>query len=100
MKAYQCQECQFETIAKPSFCPKCGGREINEFDAPTEGEVFSYTTIHVSPIELQDKVPYRVALVQLTDKLKVTAHLEQKITIGDKVKLREIKDKAYIFEPV
>lgn len=100
MKAYQCETCKFETITTPAFCPKCGGRQIKEFEAPDEGEVFSYTTIHVPPIEWQDKAPYHVALVQLTDRLKVTVHLEHKVEIGDKVKLREIKEQAYIFERV
>ena len=97
MKGYECEQCHYKSINKSSFCPKCGERSMAAIDVPKEGVIFSYTTIHASPEEFRHLAPYHVALVELEEGLKVTVLLEGRVTIGDKVKLREVKDKRFIF---
>ena len=63
-----------------------------------EGEVYSYTTIHFGPLEFAEYEPYQVVLVKLTERLKVTGFSTDLVDIGQKVKLKEIKNNALIFE--
>lgn len=101
MDAFRCGNCDYESITFKYYCPTCshaGG--LQKFSTVDEGEVYSYTTIHVAPPQFADEAPYQVVLVQLTDKLKVTGWMKEKVEIGDRVKLKELKDGRYVFEPV
>lgn len=97
MTGYQCVNCEYSSITETVFCPQCGHKGLNVIQVPTKGKVYSYTTIHVAPPEFISLAPYQVALVELTDHLKVTAFLEEDIKIGDEVFLKEIKNQKYIF---
>ena|SRR5690625_4214822 len=97
MTGFQCTNCHYESMTKTTFCPRCSKRDLVEMNVPTEGEVYSYTTIQVAPPEYAHLAPYQVALVQLTENLKVTAFLQDKVQIGDKVRLQEQTDHAFIF---
>lgn len=100
MKGYQCEHCQYETIATILFCPQCHQQAFQEKEFPHEGEVYSFTTIRVAPPEFVKYAPYNVALVSLTDKVKVTAFVQEKVNIGDRVQWKETRDQAYIFERI
>lgn len=97
MIGYRCTNCEHKSITKSIFCPKCRSKEIESFAAPTEGTVYSFTTIHIAPPEFVDLAPYHVALVELTEGLKVTAFLQDEVEIGDSVRFVEEKDQAFIF---
>lgn len=98
MKANKCSNCQYETIVELAFCPKCQQQAFKETTVPNEGTVYSYTTIRIAPPEYMEYAPYQVALVSLTDQLKVTAFIQEEVAIGDNVILKEIRDNAYVFE--
>lgn len=83
-----------------AFCPRCSSQQFEEIQVSDYGEVYSYTTIRVAPSEFIDVAPYQVALVQLTEQIKVTAFLKETVQIGDHVQFKEIKNKAIIFERV
>lgn len=97
MTGYECSNCKYESITATVFCPRCGNKGLTEINVPTEGEVYSYTTVHIAPPEFADLAPYQVVLVQLTKHLRVTAFLQGKVQIGDIVRLKEIRDQAFIF---
>jgi|SRR5699024_7708639 len=98
MRGYQCEHCQYKTMAAIRFCPHCHKQSFLEKDFPNNGEVYSYTTIHVAPPEFVQYAPYNVALISLTNNVKVTAFIQEEITIGDQVQWKENRDQAYIFE--
>lgn len=100
MVGFKCEKCHYESINKTTFCPNCGERNLFEMNVSDEGEIYSYTTIHFGPLEFVEYAPYQVALVQLTENLKVTGFLTEPVEIGQKVKLKEVKEKAFIFEAI
>lgn len=87
-------------MVEVAFCPRCRQQVFKEKDVPNIGEVYSFTTIRVAPPEFAGFAPYQVALVSLTDKLKITAFIQEDIAIGDRVILKEVREKAFVFEPV
>ncbi|MDQ0158123.1 Zn-ribbon domain-containing OB-fold protein [Alkalibacillus salilacus] len=97
MIAYQCINCGFQSVTKKYYCPECKGSKYEEVNVSDEGEVFSYTTIHIPPEEFTKYAPYQVVLVQLEDKLRVTGFMEVPVAIGDKVTFKEIREGAYVF---
>lgn len=98
MKGYQCGNCQYETMMNIVFCPTCGEQGFQEIDVPNEGTVYSYTTIRVPPPEFISKAPYQVALVELKERLKVTAFIQEEVHIGDTVVFEKVDDKAFVFK--
>ncbi len=100
MKGYQCTNCPYETMVEVAFCPQCRQQAFKEKEVPNIGEVYSFTTIRVAPPEFAVFAPYQVALVSLTDKLKITAFIQEDIAIGDSVILKEVREKAFVFKPV
>lgn len=97
MTGYECTNCHNESITKTIFCPRCGSKYIQSIDVPKIGKVYSFTTIYIAPPEYVDLAPYQIALVQLTEKLKITAFLQEEIRIGDSVGFKEMRNKAFIF---
>lgn len=98
MKGYQCSNCQYETMIAIRFCPKCRQQSFQEMTVPSEGIVYSFTTIRVAPPEYEAYAPYQVALVSLTNNLRVTAFMQEEIAIGDEVVFKEVRDSAFVFE--
>ncbi|MFD2044583.1 Zn-ribbon domain-containing OB-fold protein [Ornithinibacillus salinisoli] len=100
MKAYKCSECGYKSITKKYYCPECRATAYEIVDVSGDGTVYSYTTIHIAPPEFADLAPYQVVLIELSNKLKVTGFMKDKVNIGDKVTIKEIKDSTYVFEKV
>jgi len=98
MKGYQCKSCQFQTMSNIAFCPKCHKQTFAEITVPSEGTVYSFTTIRVAPPQFAGFAPYQIALVALNEQLHVTAFIQEEVNIGDKVVFKELRDKAYVFE--
>ena len=68
------------------------------FTLPTNGTVYSFTIIRVAPPEYVDFAPYTVALIQLTENLRITAFIQEAVSIGEKVRWKETKNQTFIFE--
>lgn len=98
MQAYQCSNCDFQSIKKEYYCPKCRSQEFSSITVSDVGTVYSYTTIHTPPPEFADFAPYHVVLIQMTDNLKVTGLMMERVEIGDNVAFQQVKDKAFMFE--
>src|SRR5699024_7471450 len=98
MKGYQCSNCQYETMMNLVFCPTCGKQGFQEIDVPNEGAVYSYTTIRVAPPEFISKAPHPVALVELTERLQVTAFIQEAVDVADTVVVEKVDDKAFVFK--
>ena len=79
-----CPDCGHATAAPKAACAKCGSREIGVVQLPTDGEVYTETTVAVAPAGFE--APYQVALVSLGE-ATVLAHVDGEASIGDAVEL-------------
>ncbi|WP_254534956.1 Zn-ribbon domain-containing OB-fold protein [Halomarina litorea] len=82
-----CADCGATYGTPFAVCNDCGGRDVETTDLPTEGEVYTETTIQVPPVDFEG--PYQVGMVQVGS-ARVTARLEgdgEAVEIGDRVVL-------------
>ncbi|MCU4741475.1 Zn-ribbon domain-containing OB-fold protein [Natronoglomus mannanivorans] len=79
----RCADCGHETAAPKAACGRCGSRGLETVSLPTEGVVYSETTIAVAPAGF-DGGSYRVAVIDLGE-ARVLARLEGDAGIGDSV---------------
>jgi uncharacterized OB-fold protein len=84
-----CTDCGATYGTPFAVCNECGGHNMQTTDLPTEGEVYSETTIQVPPVEFEG--PYQVGAVQLDD-ARVMARLEGDVVIGDPVVFDSVID--------
>lgn len=71
----RCQNCG-EVFMPPKYvCTKCSSANLERFDLSGEGEIHTFTTIRVAPVEFGDQVPYDIAVVKLKEGPKITARL-------------------------
>lgn len=86
-----CPDCDHVAGAPKGACAHCGSRDIETVELPTEGEVYTVTTIAVPPSQFESK-GYQVALVQLGD-ARVMGRIEgEEVGIGDTVTLTGVID--------
>lgn len=82
----RCGECERTHGTPKAACPYCGSTDLETVDLPTEGVVYTETTINVPPAGIDER-GYQVALVDVGD-ARVTARLvDQDVEIGDEVVL-------------
>lgn len=74
--ALKCQDCGELFIPPKYLCSKCGSGKLAEARLSGEGEVYTYTTIRVAPLEFQAQAPYDVVIVKLKEGLNVTGRLQ------------------------
>ena len=59
----RCPACEHETAAPKAACARCGSRELETITLPTEGVVYTESTVAVAPEGFE--APYRVAVIDL-----------------------------------
>lgn len=80
----ECNECDHRTAAPKAACTRCGGRDLNIVDLPTEGKVFTETTLSVTPERFSDG--FQAGIVEIGE-ARLMAQFEGKVEIGDEVEL-------------
>lgn len=80
----RCPDCGHVTGAPRAACARCGARDLAVETLPTVGEVYTQTTIAVTPAAFEG--PYRVGVVQLGD-ARVLGRIPDDAAIGDEVSL-------------
>ncbi|AGN01800.1 hypothetical protein L593_09275 [Salinarchaeum sp. Harcht-Bsk1] len=83
----RCGDCGHATAAPKAACARCGSRDLDRIELPTEGEVWARTRIEIAPADFDG--PYTVALVDLGE-AKVLARLTDEFAIGDSVALTDV----------
>jgi uncharacterized OB-fold protein len=71
------------------FCPRCGSRDVEWFEATGKGFLYSFTTVHRSQGDYVSSVPYVVAYVELTEGPRVLSNVvgwEGALKIGQPVR--------------
>ena len=80
----RCPDCGTVYGTPFAVCNECGSRDVETTELPTEGEVYTETTVEVSPVGFE--APYQVGIIQL-DGARVTGRLTGEVGIGDRVVL-------------
>ena len=85
----RCQRCARYTFPPKPFCPHCWGREVEWAPLSTRGKVYSSTVVHAAPEILLHEAPYRVALVDLVDGVRIATRLvgAKDFAIGNEVEI-------------
>lgn len=73
---YHCQSCGREWLTSLNVCPFCGSSKIKDVSLPKKGKILAYTFQNVVPEQLQSKAPYVIAVIELTDKSRIQARIE------------------------
>ncbi|MBP6739434.1 MAG: OB-fold domain-containing protein [Leptospiraceae bacterium] len=97
LKGKKCNSCNF-LMLEPSFaCPSCGSDSLTEIEFKGEGTIYTYTVVNVGFGHLAAKAPYVLAIVDLSEGLKVLTIVEdanlQSVAIGDKVKFKHMDER-------
>ncbi len=88
---YRC-ECGKHTIRE--ICPFCGSRDLEKEIEPEEGRVITCTKIFVAPKEFSSEAPYTVALVELSNGMRLMVRVEREVEIGKEVRFSGVKESA------
>lgn len=83
----RCAGCGHVTAAPKAACARCGERDLDRLRLPTEGTVYSWTTIEVAPADFDG--PYDVALVDLGE-ARVLGRVRGDPSVGDPVALVDV----------
>lgn len=83
----ECADCGHATAAPKAACARCGSRTLDTVSLPTEGEVYSETTITVPPEGFEGE--YQLAIVEL-DEARVLVRVKSAIEIGERVAFADV----------
>ena len=81
----KCVDCGRVTATPTAVCGQCGEMSLRVVSLPTEGTIYSETTIAVAPRQFEGQ--YQVVIVDIGE-TRIMAHTEaETIEIGDEVQL-------------
>lgn len=83
--AGQCRACGALSFPKAPVCGSCLSQEIATTHLASEGVLYSFATVHQAPRNWT--VPYHLGYVDLTDGIRVLAHIEGTPRIDARVRL-------------
>ena len=67
----KCKKCGNVMVPPRPLCDKCMSRNLEWIQLKGEGELVSFTIIHVPPIQFASMAPYAVAIVKLDEGPKI-----------------------------
>ncbi|WP_408509198.1 Zn-ribbon domain-containing OB-fold protein [Paraburkholderia sediminicola] len=84
-----CCVCRCQVFPFSNVCPSCMGEQMSVEEFPRTGTLYSFTVMHVGPSEWRK--PFAVGYVDLTNGVRVFAHLEgsRPLKIGATVELTD-----------
>lgn len=107
----KCKKCGHLMIPLKPVCSNCGSFDVEIFETKGEGILKNFTIIYIAPEKFKDKIPYVVALVELSEGGKVLGRLietdfcrPENIKIGMKVRykflMKETIENYLFFEKI
>lgn len=85
----RCSACSRQWLFMRDFCPHCGLRDPLFKSAAGTGTVSATTLVHRAPDDTFRAIaPYRLVLVDLDEGLRLMAHAEPTVAVGDRVRGR------------
>ena len=70
----RCAKCGALSFPRAAVCTECMSEEIEKTELAGTGRVYSYSMVHQAPKGWS--VPYALGYVDLTDKVRVLAHID------------------------
>lgn len=70
----KCNKCGKRHLPPRAHC-KCGSREVEWYEAPNRGKLFSYTIVTFPPDSMSKYAPYIVAIAELEDGSRLLAQI-------------------------
>jgi uncharacterized OB-fold protein len=110
LKGGRCKSCGALSFPKGQVCTQCLSLEIDDKILSGEGELYSYSRVHMAPKGWD--VPYTIGYVDLPEGIRIFAHIDEsagRAQIGARVRLGQgrvgtAQDgailKSYLFAPV
>jgi len=71
----KCKKCGAKYLPPRADC-KCGSHEVEWYEAPTRGKLFSYTLVTFPPESMIKYAPYIVAVAELEDGSRLLAQIK------------------------
>jgi uncharacterized OB-fold protein len=91
LEAGKCNNCGKIFFPARLICNNCKGREFTTINLSPEGEIVTYTIIHVAPKDFSIQTPYAVGIIELKEKVRILAQIVDcnldELEIGKKVKV-------------
>jgi uncharacterized OB-fold protein len=85
----RCRSCKSVWYFRRGFCPSCGSADIEALSSKGRGVVHAVTLVcRPATAEARAHVPFTIALVDLTEGIRVMTHGDRDLKIGDAVTLR------------
>ncbi len=83
--------------APPAYvCAGCGSRDMERHEVPGEGVLYTYSTVYVPLASFEEDAPYTLAIVELTDGVRVTGRLvgaePEELAVG--MELEAVEERA------
>ena len=63
----RCHKCGQVLVPPKPMCPTCFSKELDWKELPRQGELLTYTIIHISPKQFQSIAPYAVGIVKFEE---------------------------------
>jgi len=70
----KCKKCGAKYLPPRTHC-KCGSHEVEWYEAPTRGKLFSYTFVTFPPESMTKYAPYIVAVAEFKDGSRLLAQI-------------------------
>jgi len=70
----KCKRCDAKYLPPRAHC-KCGSHELEWYEAPTRGKLFSFTIVTFPPDSMSKYPPYIVAVAELEDGSRLLAQI-------------------------
>lgn len=102
--ATKCQKCGLLHFPPVADCGSCGSSKITWKELNGDGEIITFTEVHIKPASFSNESDYIVSIVKLKEGVKVLAWLtgieRKKVKVGMKVKLvaKVYSDKRVAYE--
>ncbi|MEJ2272904.1 MAG: Zn-ribbon domain-containing OB-fold protein [Candidatus Bathyarchaeota archaeon] len=102
--ATKCQKCGRLNFPPVADCGSCGSSKANWIELNGEGEIITFTEVHVKPASFCNESNYIITIAKLKEGVNVLAWLtgikREKVKVGMKVKLvtKVFPDKRIAYE--
>jgi uncharacterized OB-fold protein len=86
----QCEACEARFFPPRERCAACSGTDMSAAEAPTDGELYTWTVIRELGRPMEGFVPYVVGQVDLADDLRVTGIVQcdpDELEVGMKLRV-------------
>jgi uncharacterized OB-fold protein len=101
----KCDKCGNLMLPPRIICNNCGNRTLQSYQYSNKGKIRALSKIHVPLTDFQEKCPYTVGIVELTEGPMITGLLlgDENVEVGSKVEviiLKEEEKAILTFKPL